>query len=888
MTIEPGTRIGPYEVVGPLGAGGMGVVHRAKDTRLGREVALKFLPPGFAEDPERHARFEREAKLLASLNHPHIAVLYGLEHIDGQHALAMELVEGEGLDERIARGPLPVEDAAPIALQIADALEAAHEKGIVHRDLKPANVRVRPDGVVKVLDFGLAKAWDEPATGVSELAHSPTITGHHTRAGVILGTAAYMSPEQARGKPVDKRADVWAFGCVLYEMLAGRKAFEGETASDTLAAVLKSEPDLGTLPAQVPVNVRRLIARCLQKEPRQRLRDVGDAALELTERGGVERPHPATVTAAPRRRWLAWAAPAAACVLGLAAGGALFHRAARAPLVRASLPPPADAEYFLASRQPGPASVSPDGTRIVFAARDEQHGVKLWLRRLDSVDATPLPDTDNASYPFWAPNGSSLGFFAGGKLKRIDLQSGSVVALADAPFGKSGTWNERDVIVYAPSYNSGLLRVSAQGGTATAVTRLDPVQHQNSHRFPQFLPDGDHFVFLVRAAGESGRVSNRVMVGSLSGGEPKALFETATNVAYSAGFLLYTRERLLVARRFDPRSLQLSGEEIPVAAGVSVMSGAALAMFSVSVNGVLVYGQGKSATDARLTWFDRQGRSVGTVGPPAIYQSLAVAPDGRRVAVEEMDATTGQVDVWVLDADRGIPVRATFGGSESSGPAWMPDGRTLLFRSRRTGALDLFRTNANGSGEAQPVLASDTDKQATSVSPDGRFLAFRAAGKETRMDVWILPLDGSRPAYPLLQSRFDEEEARFSPDGRWLAFQSNESGRNEIYVTSFPQRGERLRASSEGGVLPRWSSDGRELYYRSEDANDLFAVSARETEGSLELGPPARLFRVQHATLGGFEAAGGRFLMIIDEDIRDRTPLALVMNWTSLARGGGA
>ncbi len=887
MTLARGTHLGPYEISAKLGEGGMGVVYRARDTRLDREVALKFLPAGFADDPERHARFEREAKVLASLNHPNIAALYGLEHLDGQHALVMELVEGEGLDERIARGPIPVDEALPIAVQIAEALEAAHERGIVHRDLKPANVKVRPDGTVKVLDFGLAKAWEEQAAE-SDPAHSPTITGHHTRAGVILGTAAYMSPEQARGKPVDRRADIWAFGCVLYEMLTGRRLFEGETVSDVLAAVLRTEPDWNLLPPTLPPSVRRLLGRCLERDPRQRLRDIGDARLDLEDAMA----QPAQCRARPRsdavrkgtpgRRWLLWASLPAALAAGVAAG-VLFPRGGPArAVVISSLMPPAGAEYYLGGKQPGPVSVSPDGTRIAFAARDEAHGVLLWVRNLGSPNAVPLTGTENGSYPFWSPDGRSIGFFADGKLKRVDAAGGTPLALADAPFGKGGTWSAAGTILFAPSYNSAILRIPAQGGTPRPVTSLDRGHNQNSHRFPWFLPDGRHFLFLARVSGDSGRPANEVMVGSLDGGEPRPLVATDNNAAYASGFLLYTRERVLMARRFDPARLRVEGDESAVASDVAVLPGAACAVFSVSRTGVLVYDRGTAGELEELVWLDRQGRRTGTLGPPGFYDEPRLSPDGRQVAVDKLDATTGRQDVWVVDTARGIPTRLTTAESDSMGPVWLPDSRHLVFRTHAGGFLDLFERALGGRGGNTLLLTSDSDKEATSVSPDGRFLAFRSATSATGFDIWMLPLNGNGRPFPFLHSRFNENNARFSPDGRAVAYVSDESGRNEVYVVSFPDAAGKVRVSAEGGRMPDWSGDGKELFFLTADGSALMAAPVTRRARTSRSARPARLFQVPFRNSVAYDTWRGRFLFTAEQDTIQRSPLTLVQGWTGI------
>ena len=692
-----GRTIAHYEVTSQLGKGGMGEVYRARDGKLGRDVALKVLPEGFAADPERLSRFQREAKLLASLNHPHIATIHGIEG-DGSHrVLVLELVEGEDLWQRISAGPIPVREALAMARQVADAIEAAHDQGIVHRDLKPANIVVTPNGVVKVLDFGLAKAIEVDGS-TSNLSHSPTLLASSpTMAGVILGTAAYMSPEQARGKRVDRRADIFAFGCVLYEMLTGRQAFMGDTVSDTLAAVLRAEPDWSLLPTDTPRAITRLLKRCLEKDPRQRLRDIGEAriVIENVERG-VETDEPAVVaSAAPssRRAWWPWAIAGLAVVAAIASSIMSRREApvSSAPAVtQLSMLLPENESLALRGQHPAPPAISPDGRRVVFGV-STPGGSTLYVRSFDQADAIALPGTDGAGYPFWSPDSRHIGFFTSGKLRRIEATGGPVTEICDAPLGKGGDWSTDGTIIFAGSYASGISRVPAEGGVAQAVTVLDSVRGEVSHRFPRFMPDGKHFVFMTRAvsarSGSQGVAGVKLRAASLDGTLSHEIMPAQSNAIYADGYLLFLRNGFLVAQKMDPSTFALSGEPIPITNRARSIGGASYGLFDVSRNGVLIFQAGSSGEGNQLTWMDLQGKEIGRLGQADQHDDpIHLSPAGSELAVAIFDARAGTPDVWIYDVKRSIKTRFTTHNSADNNPVWSPDGSKIVFSSSRRGA----------------------------------------------------------------------------------------------------------------------------------------------------------------------------------------------------------
>jgi eukaryotic-like serine/threonine-protein kinase len=898
ILLAPGTRVGAYDILSALGAGGMGEVYRARDTKLNRGVAIKVLLPAVANDPDRLARFSREAQVLASLNHPNIAHIHGLEESGGVTALVMELVEGEDLSQRIARGPIPLDEALPIARQIAEALEAAHDHGIIHRDLKPANIKVRPDSTVKVLDFGLAKAID-PAPGSSmTAANSPTLSIHATQAGIILGTAAYMSPEQARGKAVDKRTDIWALGCVLFEMLTGTRAFPGDDATDTIVAVVTKEPDWAALPPPVPLIIRKLLRRSLEKDPKKRLDSAAGVRLEIDEAlqspTGTEQDGQFHRAAAParRRERVAWAAAAVLAVTLLAGSVVAVMRltepAAPATPVGFTVDAPLGTTFITPQSTGQPwLAVSPDGRTLAFVALAPDGRQQLWLRSLASASASLLRGTDDARAPFWSPDSRFVAFFAQGKLKYVDARGGAAQVIADAPRGAGGSWGRDNVVVfnrYAPGAALDKVSVGGNGDTA-AVTTIDPSKGQFSHAWPDFLPDGRHFLFAVTRAAET-----ETWIGSVDGAAPQFLFKSEAGARYAApGYLVFVAQGLLMARPFDADAKRFTGEPFKVddAPGGS-NSATSYAAVAPSAAGVLAYGTSPVA-DQQLVWRDRDGRKVGELKLPFDARSPSLSPDGSTVAFNRRLPQAG-VAVWLFDLNRGLPIRLTLESSASHG-VWSPDGKFVAFSSFTSERRDVIhRKLANGSGAEEIVLDRERSLP-TDWSRDGKFILFHATHDDPAggMNLWMVPLGGGKPV-ALLNTPFTEVQGVLSPDMKWLAYAADESGVMEVYVQPFPPTGVKRLVSRGGGAEPRWRADGRELFYASADRR-LMAVPVSPSP-AFEAGLPNALFVMDTRDLTAPFAQrryaptpdGRRFLIAEPVTAGASSPITVLVNWAAMVR----
>jgi Tol biopolymer transport system component len=857
--LDAGEKLGPYEILAPLGAGGMGEVYRARDTKLGREVAIKVLPDSLSQHPDRLARFEREAKVLAALNHPNIAQIYSIE----DRALVMELVPGKTL-----KGPLPLETALNYAAQIASALQAAHDKGIVHRDLKPGNIMVTPEGVVKVLDFGLAMQSREPGSASPE--DSPTLTIGATQAGVIMGTAAYMSPEQASGQPVDRRSDIWSFGVVLLETLTGERAFTGETVSHVLAGVLAKEPDV----SRTPANVQRLLKSCLQKDPRQRLQAIGDWKLAVDTPGPPVPLQPAS----PQSRFGIWGWTTVALALAAIPLGYLAyrHNTEEAPhVLRFTVPPPE--QGTLAAN--GFPQLSPDGHRIAYLARVLGAPAQLWVRDLDSLTSRLLVKEVSRS-PFWSPDGRSIGFWSGGKLQRMDASGGPALTLCNAPPVWGGTWNRDEVILFAPPTGP-IQRVSAAGGTPTPVTTVDTAANESRHNFPWFLPDGRHFFYTAVSTDDE---KTAIYVGDLQSKDTRTrVMPAKSNAVYVApGYILFMREQTLMAQPFDAGKLRTTGDAFPIAEQVDASNAG---NFTASQNGVLAYESGRQGQTVQMTWFDRSGKPLGTVGSPGDMEWVAISPDGKTVAFDRRDAQTGILDIWMHDLARGTDSRFTFNSKNNRFPVWSPDGNYLAFNSDRSGHQGVYKKATNGVVQDEVVDKDDLTKRPTGWSPDDRFILeeTNAATAKTLNDIWIAPASpgsGNEKPRPYLQTEFQEGQGKLSPNGKWLAYRSDETKRNEVYIMTFPSPGRKWPISTSGGGLPIWSRDGRQLFYVSA-TNKMMAVDIKGSGTNPEPGVPQPLFDVRLGPNNpGFDVAkDGRFLIATPVEQTSVVPITVVVNW---------
>ncbi len=880
-----GQVLGPYQVLSKLGAGGMGEVYRARDTKLGRDVALKVLPELFASDPDRLARFTREAQVLASLNHPNIAAIYGIE----AQALVMELVEGDDLSDVISRGPMTLADALPIARQIADAIEAAHEQGIIHRDLKPANVKVRADGTVKVLDFGLAKAMDSGTSGRQDASNSPTLTARATQLGMIIGTAAYMSPEQARGKAIDRRADVWAFGAIVYEMLTGQRAFEGDDVSVTLASVIKDDPKWTALPGDLPPSVTRLLRRCLEKDPKRRLSSIGDARLELEEQDPVA--VASTGAVAPARATLvAWLLPMAAGVaLATLVAFAMWPQAAGeagagSVLARLSiLAPPGESLY------PDSASVviSPDGTMVAFVigAVSRSEG-ELWVRSLASMTAQRLDGEAGLALPFWSPDSKRIAYFTNTKLKTIAATGGRPEVLADTPGARGGIWAPSNTIVFAPDAGGPLMKISTTGGAPVPATTIDPARKEYGHRFPALLPDGDHFLY-ASLPGRDGRFEifagsltddSRVLVGAME----------AAPVYAEPGWLLYARQGVLNALPFDARTLKVTGEPLrledePAAILDPAISFTAGRSVSLSATGAMAYYSTPSINTV-ATWYDASGAPTGVLNvPPGHYEALAISPDGRQ-AVFVRSVSPSESSLWLVDLARGGASRLSTGAGRNDGPVWSPDGSRVVWASDRTGPQNIYIKNLNDAAPEQLLWGSDLPfKGPVAWSPDGSKLLLVQLDPESAQNIYVLDASGKTPPTPFVIGPTRDSFATVSPDGRWVAYPSDESGRFQLYVQPFPGPGRKVQVSESGATIAWWSRDSRRLTFVNDGLRSLWRVTM--TPGAtMVAGTPRQIATLPPDIIfGAMMPDESRFLTLSPERTGSGS-ITVVQNWSAALR----
>ena len=880
MALTSGTKLGPYEILSPLGAGGMGEVYRARDTRLDRSVAVKILPSHLSEDAEAKQRFDREARTISSLNHPNICTLHDVGHQDGIDYLVMEYLEGQTLADRLAKGPLPVEQVLRYGIEICDGLEKAHRSGVVHRDLKPGNIMLTKTGA-KLMDFGLAKASIANAAAASGLTanlSSPPASHPLTAQGTVVGTFQYMSPEQIEGREADARSDIFALGAVLYEMVTGKRAFEGKTAATAMAAVLEREPaPICSMQPMTPPALERLIRTCLAKDPDERWQTAHDVKLQLKQigEGTSQATAPAMAITPPRKRrnGLAWSV---AAVLAVIAAGALFFlyqaNQKQLPVLRVEISPPDKMQFNLSGDHSGPAMISPDGRYIVFSAYGSA-GAQLYLRSLDSTSPDALPGTEGAMFPFWSPDSRSIAFFTDDKLKRIEVSGGTPVTICGSTLGRGGSWNQDGTIVAALSYNTGLSRVPASGGAPVPVTTADGAVY-TSHRWPWFLPDGKHFLYIAVKHNAPTSPETAVFLASLDGKENRLLFHTLSNAIYASGRLLYQRENSLVAQPFDASSGKFSGEPQTLTENVQFDAGLWRTNISASTGGVLLYASGTTSGTEILTWYDRSGKRLGTVGEQGEFYDLDLSPDEKKIATTDLNASIASI--WVRDLTNNLRTRLTFSGGAHLTPIWSPDGKQVAFTSNQQRAISV-KTLGSSSAERTVLSSPDPIYQAISDwSRDGRYLMYeQGAGINT--ELWVLPLSGDGKPFSYTSG---SSRGTFSPDGHWVAYVGQEGGRPEVFVAPFPWTGAKWQISNGGGAGPRWRADGKELFYF-----DLNGIAAAEVNGSgsaFEVGSSTLLFRLPLRGTIAREYSptrdGQRFIAVMPSEGSSQT-LTLFQNW---------
>jgi len=878
MTLAPGTKLGPYEISAAVGAGGMGEVYRAKDTRLGRDVAVKVLPAHMSANAELRQRLDREAKTISALSHPHICMLHDVGHQDGTDYLVMEYLEGETLADRLAKGPLPIDQSLKIGIEIAGALDAAHRSGIVHRDLKPGNVMLTKAGV-KLLDFGLAKLAAPDRSAASQATSLPTAMPESqplTSRGTILGTFQYMAPEQLEGREADARSDIFAFGCVLYEMLSGQKAFTGKSQASLIGSIMNTDPPpISSIQPMIPASLDRIVKGCIAKEPEHRWSTAHDVMLQLQwiAEGGSLAGVPAPVVARRKtREKLAWAVATAAILAAAALAYGFVRRAPKPPrLVRFEIPIPPEITAIDAPK------ISPDGKTLAFNATDKEGKTQIWLRPLNALTAQPLAGTEGTRRPFWSPDGRFLAFMADGKLKKIDVTGGPPTKICDAPTGVDGSWSPEGVILLDGTGADPILRVSAAGGTPVVAVKPDAEKKIFQVGWPEFLPDGRHFIYLAlnQKPEDTG-----YRIGSLDSAETKPFAPAQTMLAYAPqGYLLFVRDRTLVAQRFDAKAMKTTGEPVPLAEQIGT-DAVGLARFSVSRDGVLAYRTGESGN--RMIWRDRSGKELETVIDKGETQDPSFSPAGDQLAFDFADERSGKVDIWIRDLSRSVNSRFTFAEGNAYAPVWTPKGDAIIFASDRPSAPGLYEKSMLGQGEENLLLKSDVLIVPASMTPDGSALLYIVRDPKNSWDIMILPRTGDAKPTAFRATPFRETDASFSPDGKFIVYTSNESGRNEIYVQSYPGPGRKWQISTSGGNDGHWRSDGKELYFRSLEQK-LMAVDIQPGT-TFQAGIPRALFQGQFAAGAAStkympDPSGQKFLVVAPMSRDALSPTTIVLNW---------
>ena len=892
-----GQTISHYKILEKLGEGGMGVVYKAQDTKLDRFVALKFLPPHLAASEQDKARFIQEAKATSALNHPNVCTIHDIQEHDGQMFIVMEFVNGQTLQEK--KSSLTQKQAIDYGIQIAEGLAAAHEKGIIHRDIKPENIMIRKDGIVQVMDFGLAKL-----AGVSRL----------TKQGSTVGTLGYMSPEQVQGQETDHRSDIFSFGVLLYEMLTGRSPFNGAHESAILYEIVNVDaPPMSSVKPEIDVELDRIVLECIEKDPNERMQSIKQVAIDLNRfrrtssrtrmsrtfssgsiprlpKEAIDRP----VSEAPSARsyftmnQLPWILVIVLTALLCASAYNYFvSPAAERNVIRAAVNPPPKTNFHLYGNDAGPVALSPNGKYFAFAATDSTGKRYLYLRGMNELVPHRVPETDGAAQPFWSPDNRFIAFAAHGKLKKVDVAGGAPVIICEAPFCRGGTWNENGVIIFAPGPANPLAMVSAKGGLPVAVTTLDSARRENSHRWPWFLPDGKHFLYLARTVATGSRnEGDAICVGSIDRKENIVLARTSSNAQFASGYLLYTRGGSLVAQKLDERSLEFSGEPVTIADGVAFDQSIDRSMFSVSQNGILLYQTGSVQLGSRIVFVDQAGKRVGAIeGELAEYYLPRLSPDEKKLSCYIYDFQSHNADIWIHDLARGLKTRFTFTPTYETFAVWSPNGSRIIYSANSGGKYDLFAKSADGAGTEELLLRSTDNKLVVDWSSDGKFLLYSSDGDSgTQTDLWVLPLTGDKKPFPFLKTEFNEKDARFSPDGKWIAYESDESGKDEIYVRSFPDGGSKRQISMAGGSSPRWrKNDGKEIFYFSGDEK-IMAADIVHKEGTIEVSHVRPLFDVPlivSQPYADFDvtADGKKFLLNIPFESQNPTPLTLVVNW---------
>jgi eukaryotic-like serine/threonine-protein kinase len=905
--LKDGTKLGPYEILSPLGAGGMGEVYRARDTRLDRDVAVKVLPAHLANDAQLKQRFEREARTVSSLNHPHICTLYDIGREGDTDFLVMEYLEGETLMKRLEKGPLAGEQLFKTAIEISDALDKAHRKGVVHRDLKPGNVMLTPTGA-KVLDFGLAKtaspllpgsssSGKATPTGASDgMTASPTMSSPLTTAGSVVGTFQYMSPEQLEGREADARSDIFSLGAVLYEMATAKRAFPGKSRYSVASAILERDPEpISSVTPQSPVALERVVGRCLAKDPEDRWQTARDVTVEL--QWAAEHGSDAPMAVAPPMMIIK-TAPASKVAWGIAAAGVLaavalgvfyfLHLSVTPPLIRSLIAPPDKVSLAFDGTFGGPV-VSPDGARLAFPAMDASGKEAIWVRPLNSLSAQKLEGTEGGSFPFWAPDSRHLAFFQGGKLEKIDVTGGPAVALCEVPNGRGGAWGNEDVIVFAPdSIAKQLMRVPAAGGTPTPIATHSDEGSAFSNRWPEFLPDGKTFLYLSGDLAATGSAKLGIYVGKLDSDEKEFLVQADSNALYAPpGYLLYLRGQTLMAQEFDAGSRKLKGEAFPIAEQVASPQLFRLGFYTVSRTGLLIFQTGGNTGNGQFVWLDGNGKEEATVSQPGSVDEPLLSPDGKQLAYVATETGGQEQDIWLLDLARSVRTRFTFGPNIADTPVWSPDGTRIAYSWQKKGHGDIYVKNASGAGSPEALLESEADKVPLDWSRDGRYILYVQLDPkgQTKYDLWALPLFGDRKPVPYLQTQFNEVCGTFSPDGKWVAFETDESGTFEVYISPFPGGGAKWQVSQGGGVQPIWKPDGSAVYYIA-PGSKLMQASIKTSGSAVQIGTPQDLFQQQMVRSDAYGRAfsvakDGKKFLVNKSGENVTIPLTLVANWTS-------